>query len=174
MEPKKFTFEDFKNNIQILSRDHDLSDFCCDFEDELGVNEFIHVEAFNYQNMNLGITYLFFHREKCLGFITLSMGSINLEELTEEEARKMGAKPFNHFPALLIGQIGTHNDFRERHIGTIMVNYALGMADRMCEEIGCRYLSLVTTQSKITIYTRMGFEVKNSGKKRIVMAQRVR
>lgn len=173
MIPEKFTFEHFEEGIKILSEEHDLSEFCCDFEDESGVDDFIHFEALGFQTLQLGTTYLFYYKEKCLGFITLAMASIRLKELEEEEADKMGEKAISSFPSLLIGQLGTHNDFRRKGIGSILIEFALGMADSLSNQIGCRYVSLVTRPGLVHFYQKLGFSTKNPGKERVVMAQRV-
>ena len=47
--------------FEILNASHDLSKFNCSKDDEMGLNEFIHDEALQFQKENLGTTYMFFH-----------------------------------------------------------------------------------------------------------------
>jgi len=54
--------------------------FDCSLGDELGLNEFIHKEALQFQNENMGITYLFFFYDVIVGFATLSMSQIEIKE----------------------------------------------------------------------------------------------
>jgi hypothetical protein len=59
--------------FEILNASHDLSKFNCSKDDEMGLNEFIHDEALQFQKENLGTTYLFFHNTAVVGFATLAM-----------------------------------------------------------------------------------------------------
>ena len=63
-----------------LSSEHDLSTFDCSLKDEMGLNEFIHQEALQFQNEKMGVTYLFFYNDFIVGFATLAMSQIEIKE----------------------------------------------------------------------------------------------
>lgn len=170
MNTSKFQLEDL--SYEKLSEDVDLSSFCCDKGDELGVDEFIHNEALDYQKGLYGVTYLFYYNDEVVGFVTLAMGSVRANELPEG----MEADPdmeISTFPSLLIGQIGVDNRFRKRDTGRIMCEWCVGMAAEFAKSIGCRYISAVTEKTKIGFYEKCGFKTRNPKKRRIVMVRKV-
>ena len=70
--PPKFSLQQF--DIKLLISQFDFSNFDCSHEEEdLGLNEFIHNEALEYQQDCMGSTYVFFHQGIPLGFVTIAM-----------------------------------------------------------------------------------------------------
>jgi len=67
-------------SFEILGEHIDFSNFNCNLYDYSGVNDFIHKEALDYQNENLGVTYVYFYDEKIIAFATISMNSIRFKE----------------------------------------------------------------------------------------------
>ena len=73
IQPNQLKFE-------VLNKNHDLRAFDCSYEDEMGLNEFIHDEALQFQNEKMGITYLFFYNNIIVGFATLAMSQLEIKE----------------------------------------------------------------------------------------------
>jgi hypothetical protein len=69
-----------------LQQSDDLQSFKCDKDDDNGCSDFIHkdVEAKQYQKERHGITYLFFHEETMIGYVTLAMSSISASRLEKD------------------------------------------------------------------------------------------
>ena len=166
----RFRLEDL--TYRKLDEKTDLSSFSCSVEDDLGVDEFIHKEAINYQKEHFGITYLFYHNEEIVGFVTIAMGVVKANELSEgmEEDSQLEIKTF---PSLLIGKLGVDNRYRRRDVGRILCAWCVGKALEFSEDIGCRYVSLVTKKSKIGFYNKCRFFTANPNKERIVMMKRI-
>jgi len=108
-----------------------------------------------------------------VGAIAMSMGSIYLKDLPPEEIAKLGDLDFKQVPVLLLGQIGTDVKHRRRGVCREMCDFALGVASKLSEEVGCRYAALATYPEKVPIYESCGFTRKASEKQRVVMAQRI-
>ncbi|MCL2135405.1 MAG: hypothetical protein FWH37_07645 [Candidatus Bathyarchaeota archaeon] len=64
---------------KILSSETDLSNFNCNIDDELGLNDFIHKDALTYQQEGMGVTHLFYDDDKIVGYVTLAMHSIKTD-----------------------------------------------------------------------------------------------
>ena len=113
---------------KLLSTD-DLSAFHCNKDDDSGCDDFIHKpnEAKQYQNERHGITYLFFHQETMVGYVTLAMASISAERL-EEGSEEVHLK---FYPCLFIGRLAIANDWRNKDIGTYVADWATGLSIRV-------------------------------------------
>jgi GNAT superfamily N-acetyltransferase len=163
--PPKFSLEQF--DIKPFSSQLDLSDFNCDFEEEdLGLNEFIHKEAMDYQHDCMGSTYIFFNQNIPMGFVTIAMYAI---EVKETKLRMVTSE--KRYPALLLGRLGVDNNYRNRHVGRCIVQWTVAHAKALAKEVGCRFVVVLTRQSKVVFYERCGFEVcpKYDNKKKVLM-----
>ena len=164
-ELPKFSLEQFE--IKPFSSQLDLSNFDCSFEEEdLGLNEFIHTEALEYQQDNMCSTYVFFHQNIPVGFVTIAMYAIEVKE-----TKLLRVTSEKRYPALLLGRLGVANNYRKRHVGLCMVQWTVARAQVMAKEIGCRFVVVLTRQSKINFYKNCGFEVcpKYDKKQKVLM-----
>lgn len=134
----------------------DLSAFHCDKDDDSGCDEFIHKpdEAKQYQMERHGITYLFFHEETMIGYVTLAMSSISAERI-EQGSEEVHLK---FYPCLFIGRLAVSNSWRGKDVGTYLANWATGLALELSEQVGCRYVVLEAKESKIKFYSKIGFQ----------------
>jgi len=157
---------------KILEEADDLSDFDCSKDDILGLNEFIHKEALDYQKEKLGTTYLFFNKQNIVGYVTLAMSQLETKFVDETNHSKISRK---FYPALLIGRLGVDNKFRDRNIGTNLCLWCLGKADDISKEIGCRLVILQTQVNVVDFYRKSGFKIgeRQIGKQRVFMYQRL-
>ena len=171
MFPKKFKSIDI--TFEKLSEDSNLSDFCCDFEDELGVNDFIHNEAWLYHTGNFGVTYLYYYKDVLIGFVTIAMGNIDAKKEAPDKEEIDEEITIKQYPSLLIGQIGVHNDCRGRGLGKIICDWCAGKAAELQDIIGCRYVSVTTIKKWIGFYEKCDFKTTNLGKKYIIMVRKV-
>lgn len=158
--------------FKILEESDDLSSFDCSKDDNMGLNEFIHDQALQYQHENLGITYLFFHEKRIVGFVTIAMSQIEVKLTTFK-------LPFtctitNH-PALLIGRLAVDNDYRDADIGTNLCLWCLHMAKKLSNEVGCRFVVVLTEGKPVCFYQKCNFEIpeKYKSKKRVFLYQKI-
>lgn len=144
----------------ILTEKHDLSGFSCTNED---INDFIHNEARDFQNERLGISYVCMYADRIVGFVTLSMADLKKERMGSEDKLQIGKE---NYPALQIGQLATCKDLESRGIGTFLCDFSLGMAYKLFEKVGCRFLVLNAKEDVIGFYEQYGFKLLPDQKKR--------
>jgi len=159
-----------KLRIKILDEVDDLSSFSCTENDIMGLDEFIHKEALQYQKEKLGVTYLFLLGKEIVGFVTLAMGEI---EIDKSRILLPFSVPFRDFPSLLIGRLGVHNNYRKREIGKNICLWVLGFAKETSNEIGCRFIHVLTQGDIIDFYEKSGFEAVNKKKKKVMMYKQI-
>lgn len=159
---EKFTLDKF--SVKKLDENVDLTCFDCSENDELGLNDFIHKEAADYQKESMGVTHLFYYDNKLVGYVTLAMGTISVKQ-TRLRLRFWGAKV--RYPALLLGRVAVANEFRKRNIGKCMCLWSIGLAEKLSDDVGCRFVVLVTqAQHRVDFYTRCGFHVCSMDEKK--------
>ncbi len=146
-------------SVKKLDDRTDLSSFNCNENDELKLDEFIHDEALNLQKGSMGTTYLFYNEDKVVGYVTILMSCIgvNLNKPRSDTSRHKLRKL--HYPALYLAKIAVENRFRRRYIGKLMLFWCIGFALKLSEEIGCRFIFLVTKgESRVKFYHECGFQ----------------
>ena len=157
--------------FQILSEDSDLSFFHCDRNDELGVDEFIHKEALDYQRGHYGVTYLFYYEDRLVGSVTIAMAYVETSEIPESEVDEN--LEIKQYPSMLIGQLGVDNDHRGIDIGTALCGWCVGKAVEFSKVVGCRYVSALTNEKIVEFYRKCGFMTRSAKKKRVLMIKRL-
>jgi len=132
-----------------------LEGFDCteaDGTDPLGLQEFIQREALVYQSERIGVTYLVLHGKDVVAFITVSMNCLSVDEL--EKPEKIAEVSSRRYPALLLGRLGVDKRFRDQNVGTYLCLWVIGLARRISQFVGCRYVALHTLPEKTGFYTR--------------------
>ena len=142
---------------EALTKDNYSPTFDCSYEDTMGLNEFYHKEALNYQKERCGKTFIFFYDDKTIGFITMSMNAIERNQIKE----KNGKLPFRlrEYPAVLIGRIAVDNKWRSMHIGEHICKWAIGYSIYLSDLIGCRYIILQTDEIHKGFYEKLKFKL---------------
>ncbi len=155
----------------------DLSSFCCDKDDDLKCNDFIHKadEAKLFQKERQGITYLFFRSTEMVGYVTLAMSSIPAKRMEHRFKKEVS---LSFYPALLIGRLGVSNDWRRKGVGAHICEWCIGLAIDLSDKIGCRYVILETSKGeRESFYTRCNFQkakvLVDDKKERVWMYQRI-
>ena len=63
------------------------------------------------------------------------------------------------YPALWLGRLAVHSTLRRRAVGKSMILWCIGLVQRLMEEVGCRFIVLVTKgESRIRFYKECGFQ----------------
>jgi GNAT superfamily N-acetyltransferase len=164
MSSDKFDLEHLV--VKQITEDVDLSGFDCSRDDTLGLNEFIHKEAIKYQNDCMGSTYMFYYQDFLVGYVTIAMYAIEVKE-----TRLRIVTNEKRYPALLLGRLGVHNDYRDRNIGRSICTWTIGFAKDFSKKLGCRFVVLLTSQSTVGFYLKCGFEIcpKYEKKQKVLM-----
>ena len=118
--------------ITILKEQSQIYEFNSSNED---LNEFLKKDAFGYQKLRLGVTYLMCNKttDKVISYLTLAMGSLKIpykEEFKFRGKRLIDyTKNFsNQFPALLIGKFATEQKEEGKGCAGLLLDYAVKTA----------------------------------------------
>lgn len=141
---------------KILEESDNLTAFDCSRDDAMKLGEFIHSEALQYQKEQLGVTHLFLYNGQLVGFATLAMSELEIKEAPYLIPFKVKIKDY---PALLIGRLAVHNDFRDRHVGRIICLRCLEIAKALSKKIGCKLVLVYTEGKPVEFYKKCGFAV---------------
>lgn len=153
---------------KVLERSDDLSTFDSRADDVMGLNEFIHNEAMQYQEENLGVTHLFLYNEQIVGFATLAMSQI---EVKLKPSILSFSATIKYYPVLLIGRLAVDNNFRGRNVGTNICLWCLGLAKELSKKVGCRFVVVLTEGKAVEFYKKCNFRIipKHEKKERKLM-----
>jgi predicted GNAT family N-acyltransferase len=158
MSPPDIKPEDL--TVRVLKPSDDLSEFDCSKDDSMGLNEFIHSEATDYQKEKLGVTHLFLYDNQIIGFATLAMSEIEIKEAAFLLSILLPSKvTIKDYPTMLIGRLAIHNDFRDRNVGKSVCLWCLDIAKKLSQEIGCKFVIVMTEGKPVEFYRKVGFEV---------------
>ena len=131
---------------------NDYSDqFTCGKQE---IDEFIQKEALMFQEQLLGVTYIFKHESKIIGFATLCMGHINRQKMSVENRLKQDIRSY---PALLIGQLGVCDGYQSSGVGTYICDFCFDRALKLSQKVGCRFLVVDALDSAMEFYAKYGF-----------------
>jgi len=134
-----------------------------DGSDPGGLQEFIQKEALTFQAEKLGVTYLVFHKNDIVAFLTVSMNCLSVEELPEKEkVPKIKVR----YPVLFLGRLGVDKRYQNQNVGTYVCQWIVGLARSLSEIVGCRYLALHALPERSSFYTRepLNFVESSSGR----------
>ncbi len=112
-------------------------------------------EALKHQKENLTLTYVFWHRERPIGYVALATGSLKRVDLPSELKEQ---KLYRHIPCLLLGQMARDRNYKKQGIGRIMVDFAISIGRKIAEQVGCRYVILDAELDKVGLYRAYGFQ----------------
>ncbi|MHA1803907.1 MAG: GNAT family N-acetyltransferase [Promethearchaeota archaeon] len=81
------------------------------------------------------------------------------------------------YPSLLIGRLAVNNEYRRKGIGKYISDWCLGLAMKLSNKVGCRYIILETTEKIVKFYKKCNFEkgkvLEEEQRKLIWMYQRI-
>ncbi len=139
--------------------------FCCG---EADLDEFFSSDCLVNQRKLLGKTYLFClksHPDIIVTAFTLSNDSIRLTNRIADEYKEqflddtdLCDKSLKRFPAVLIGRLGTSNDFAGRGYGSVIMDF-IKVLFRTNNRTGCRFLIVDALNRPETLhyYEKNGF-----------------
>ena len=111
--------------------------------------------------------YEYFEKKQVVGYVTASMSKIHTEIDDNQK---------QNFPALLLGMLGVDQNYAREGRGTKLVMYIIGLANKLCKQVGCRMVILevrdIQTDDNtftedttlIKRYKKLGFQVANTNK----------
>lgn len=108
--------------IELLASHHHKAAFSCGNEQ---LDRYLQATATQDRKRNIAIPYVIYdkNRQKIIGYYTLSMSGINLEELPQDIAKKLPRYPI--VGVNLIGRLAVSNDYRGDGWGKLLILDAL-------------------------------------------------
>ena len=139
--------------IRRLEPGDDRDRFCSGHPD---LDRFFH--RFAGQNQfrhHVGVTYIAVEDEAILGFVTVSPSEIEIDALPADRRRRLPRYPL---PTLRLARLAIAQSAQGRGIGQALLRFALTLARRMADEIGCVGVVVDAKPEAQTFYLRYGFE----------------
>ena len=108
-----------------------------------GQNQFRH---------HLGVTYVAVEDDRILGFVTVSAGSLDAEELPS------GRRPPPYpVPILRVARLAVDESARGKGLGRALLRFSIELAEHMMAEFGCVGLLVDAKSDAVAFYERYGF-----------------
>ena len=120
--------------IELLEQHHNREDFSCGNEQ---LDRYFHFAVTQDKKRNIAIPYVIFDREsqKIIGYYTLSMKGVNLEQLPQSIVKKLPKYPM--VGAILIGRSAVASDYRGFSWGKLLIMDALYRSFVVSQTTGC-------------------------------------
>jgi GNAT superfamily N-acetyltransferase len=109
-----------------------------------GQNQFRH---------HIGVTYIAAEGERILGFVTVSPGSLDADDLPS--GRRAPPYPVS---ILRVARLAVDASARGRGLGKALLRFTLELAQQMMEELGCVGVVVDAKSGAEAFYRRYGFE----------------
>ena len=138
--------------IRKLSKHDDRTGFCCGdaqldhfFQVFAGQNQFKH---------HVGVTYIAVEDEVLLGFVTVSIGSLEHEDLPNAHRKRLPRYPL---PILRLARLGVSIDAQGRGIGARLLREMFIIAQDLKTKVGCVAVIVDAKADAVGLYERYGF-----------------
>jgi GNAT superfamily N-acetyltransferase len=129
--------------------------FDCGREDQ---TRFLREHAWDHQLAGFSQTYILRAGSKLAGFITLALSEVALEP-----GEKPAGAPVATLPAVKLVQMGIATEYQGRGLGQELFAFAVRVAIRTGEQVGCRYLILDSVPENVEFYRSKCGCVVNEG-----------
>ncbi len=140
MEIRRLREQDDRS--QFRSGDDDLDRF---FHRFAGQNQFRHY---------VGVTYVAVENERILGFVTITAGQVEGDDLPAALHRKLPDYPL---PILRLARLAVDEGARGRGLGKQLLRFAVGLALSMAREYGCVGIIVDAKHGAKEFYAKYGF-----------------
>jgi ribosomal protein S18 acetylase RimI-like enzyme len=113
------------------------------FQRYAGQNQFRH---------HVGVSYVAVEGERILGFVTVSPGSLDAEDLPS--GRKAPPYPV---PILRVARLAVDGTARGLGLGKSLLRFTIELAERLAREVGCVGVVVDAKGAAVDFYRRYGF-----------------
>ena len=138
-------------DIRALQRSDDRQAFCSGDE---ALDLFFHRYAGQNQfRHHIGVTYVAVEGERILGFVTVSPGSLDADDLPSGRQA-----PLYPVPVLRLARLAVDASARGRGLGKALLRFTLELAEQMMQELGCVGVVVDAKSGAEEFYRRYGFE----------------
>lgn len=160
------------DDIEIISINSKHNELLNRFETDVDeLKYFLTEDALKNQQQKISLTFLWFYKDQLVSYISLLNDKINLEGNLKVFFKEKDIL-YKSLPALKIGRLCVHNDFRKRGLGKLMILFAVQKAAFIGNNVaGCRFITLDAKRNEkreldsVYFYTKMGLKVLKERKK---------
>lgn len=111
-----------------------------------GQNQFRH---------HVGVTYVAVEARAMVGFVTIARGEILIDDLHRD---RRGRFPRYLVSMLRVARLAVDRAAQGRRIGHALLRFALSLARRTAEQVGCVGVAVDAKREAVPFYERFGFE----------------
>ncbi|MGM9800907.1 MAG: GNAT family N-acetyltransferase [Candidatus Limisoma sp.] len=139
----------------------DIAAYCTPFscEDD-DLDDFFSKDAFLYETELLGKTYAWINISdptKILGLITLANDSVKAQYITSSARNRLqrsitNAKRGMNYPAVLIGRLGISAEYRDKGLGSQILNFLKSWFRSIDNKTGCRFIVVDAYNNEKTLH----------------------
>lgn len=128
------------------------------------VNAFLRTDEWRHgHDLGVNTTYVFFDGdldgERIAGYVTLAIDTVRL---SSGERDRLGRTDFPDFGALRLVMIGVDSDFQGRGVGDELLNWVVGKARAMSEEVAFRFVLADVNLKRKEWYDKRQFMVNRA------------
>ncbi|MCB9196598.1 MAG: GNAT family N-acetyltransferase [Flavobacteriales bacterium] len=154
-------------DFDILSEQHDISEFDCDDAD---INEFLKDDAFNYQEQKMANTYVFYNGDnKVVAFFSILNDCLNDKGYENgvwnkfHRKRIPNAKRIRQYPAVKVGRLGVDKSLQGSGLAYELMDFIKGYSISELKP-ACRLLLLdaYNKEKQLKYYQSNNFEFLDS------------
>lgn len=141
-------------SIELLEKRRDRSSFECGNEE---LDRYLKTLARQHHELGFAKTYVAVEagQSGVLGYITVSMGTVVLQNMDEAVAVRLPKHPM---PVLRVARLATGKGYAGRGIGSMLLSHAASLALAAADSIGVYALELVASDEEAhAYYLRRGF-----------------
>ncbi|WP_282015926.1 GNAT family N-acetyltransferase [Marinifilum flexuosum] len=159
-------------HFNTLTPEIDLSTFDCEHPD---LNEFFKDDARDYSEKLLGKSYIFTLDENpdiVVGAFTVSNDSLRVSSLGSSRKNKIRkkfprGKHLKNYPAVLIGRLGVHKDFKGLNYGSEILDFIKMWFTEDNNKTGCRFIIVdaYNIPPALKFYEKNGFKFLHSSER---------
>ena len=126
------------------------------------LNAFLKEDALENQKELLNKTFLCYHFNQLVGYITFTTDIIKKEEVQKEGRIRV---KYGEYPAIKIARLAVDKKCEHKGAGRFLLLVAIGKALKISDEVGCRFITVDSKQDSIGFYEKRGnFELAKKQK----------
>lgn len=136
-----------------LNKDHNVADFNSNYPE---LDEWLKKYAFQAKMSGSAQTFIVTDNNIVVGFYSLTVGQIDVDEASERIKKGMGKHPI---PVAILARLAVYHTYQGKGIGKAMLKDAILKTLHIVEQVGVRALLVHAIDEKAeNFYKRFGFE----------------
>lgn len=139
----------------------DIAAYCTPFScEDNDLDDFFSKDAFLYETELLGKTYAWINISdptKILGLVTLANDSVKAQYIASSARNRLqrsitNAKRGINYPAVLIGRLGISAEYRDKGLGSQILNFLKSWFRSLDNKTGCRFIVVDAYNNEKTLH----------------------